>query len=1536
MKNFTFLLFAGLSLLLSLQAPASADLNDGLVLYLPFDEAPAAGAVKDESTLGNHGSVSGAVFNPTGGKLGGAYQFDGVDDFIYIPKNASLNVGAGDGLTLSAWYKTSTNSETNVQSPILEWSPGPQGPSGRAGVHLWANVYGFQWHPPTNPTGGGTGANIVAANLSFPENETNYVISTTDRPRNEWHHLVVTYDRPSQMARVYLDGIAQQQRFFDITPATDYDIYIGKRPTDYQRLMGLVDEVRVYNRALSEFEVASLYNAIHSGKMFQDFENNNGSTQYGDTWSPGTITVGLATDKAHSGARSWKISSASNWGGGNIYAQQDGRNFNVQTNRHDRLTFWVWASPQNGPQDSKRNDVAVKFFDHQNYTNGFQVWTTKLAEFQQWTELSVLFSQLPGDFNLDDIDRIEFVNFWPGTYYFDDIQVVSADRMYQSFEDDRKYRLDTEPAPRNCTASDPNSAGNCGWGWFGTVAVDNTTVKDGTQSWKVMLNDFWGGTGLKSQEKKLCMPGQCPDVIDPNPQQSFWHVAMTPSQMLSMGYDRVSFWLYSQGTNAMDNNMGIQFFDWGNYHADPIPEGFYDKQVVWSRQGATNGQWTQLWVPLDMLAPDLDFNDINKIQFQTYWPGTYYLDGIKASKPVSVIDQAVLPQGKAVWSRSLEAARYILEESAVGPNGPWTIVYSGTGNSFTLSHLSESWLRVRWESASSDSGAASYVSDYSNTVHYIAQPVLLKQASLQQGQIELRPIPQATVYEIEQSTSKNGPWFQIYRGAVPASPLAAASGKWYRARAVVLNGSNQVIDSTAWGPALSYSPNTFVKANSTVLRDQNGFGDALTLRGVNLGNAFIIEPWMLYGVSHPAVKKPGDAGYDPDVAVEDDVMFRDILTQRFGAQAVAQLMADFKEDYLKADDFDRIMRLGMNTVRLPVYYRDIRELDANLNWVGSGFNFAHVDRIIELSADRGLNVLLDLHGAPGAQSEQDNTGDKGFDKLFNDTEQIVCDGQTRTVGECYRRRTIELWQAMAARYKNNTAVVGYDLLNEPAGAQSPTILWSLYDRLYDAIRAIDPEHLIMMEGLWVDGSRWPMVDNDWDWMPDPKTYGWTNVAYQFHYYCWSCATGPTPVPPATQITLQDAFLDAKLADNTIKQSQYDVPLMIGEFVGFGVRQVWEDYLGRFDQNGISWTNWAYKTHDSPSEWGLYTHNIFNTDLPDIRNDSWEEIVRKMSMVDTANHHIPNVSLNAIMKAYLSQAANFPPVLQTIGPKSVNEGSLLSFTVSATDPEGNALTFSANPLPAGAVFNTATRTFAWTPGFNQSGTYQVNFIASDGSIQDQETVTITVNNVPVSVSGVAGVPVYFSPNSDGRADTTTVSASFNHTASWTLQIRNSSGTLVRSYSGSGTNMSQSWNGRNTSNNLVANGVYTATVTVTDAGGSVASGSTQVTKDSLAPTVSGLSDSPDPFRPSTGQTTAIRYTLSEPATVSLRIYNSGGTLVRTLVSDVYQTILSNQAVWNGRNDSNALVPAGTYTYRLWVEDRALNRTSPYPLSGTVRVK
>src|SRR3972149_785544 len=90
--------------------------------------------------------------------------------------------------------------------------------------------------------------------------------------------------------------------------------------------------------------------------------------------------------------------------------------------------------------------------------------------------------------------------------------------------------------------------------------------------------------------------------------------------------------------------------------------------------------------------------------------------------------------------------------------------------------------------------------------------------------------------------------------------------------------------------------------------------------------------------------------------------------------------------------------------------------------------------------------------------------------------------------------------------------------------------------------------------------------------------------------------------------------------------------------------------------------------------------------------------------------------------------NRSPVLDPIGAKSVNEGGNLNFTITGTDPDGDALTFSAIGLPTGATFNAATRTFDWTPGYTQSGSYNVTFAVSDSSLSDNEVVTITVNNV----------------------------------------------------------------------------------------------------------------------------------------------------------------------------------------------------------------
>jgi hypothetical protein len=91
--------------------------------------------------------------------------------------------------------------------------------------------------------------------------------------------------------------------------------------------------------------------------------------------------------------------------------------------------------------------------------------------------------------------------------------------------------------------------------------------------------------------------------------------------------------------------------------------------------------------------------------------------------------------------------------------------------------------------------------------------------------------------------------------------------------------------------------------------------------------------------------------------------------------------------------------------------------------------------------------------------------------------------------------------------------------------------------------------------------------------------------------------------------------------------------------------------------------------------------------------------------------------------------NRAPVLGSIGNKSVKEWQLLTFTISATDPDGNPLTYSASNLPSGATFSPSTRTFSWKPSYSQAGTYaNVRFSVTNGVLGDSETITITVNNV----------------------------------------------------------------------------------------------------------------------------------------------------------------------------------------------------------------
>jgi hypothetical protein len=115
----------------------------------------------------------------------------------------------------------------------------------------------------------------------------------------------------------------------------------------------------------------------------------------------------------------------------------------------------------------------------------------------------------------------------------------------------------------------------------------------------------------------------------------------------------------------------------------------------------------------------------------------------------------------------------------------------------------------------------------------------------------------------------------------------------------------------------------------------------------------------------------------------------------------------------------------------------------------------------------------------------------------------------------------------------------------------------------------------------------------------------------------------------------------------------------------------------------------------------------------------------------ANVVVGDMNGNSVPVSVVGGTASIdrPPVLNAIGNRNVNEGSTLSFILSASDADGDALTYSASNLPLGATFDPATRTFSWTPGYSQAGVYaSVHFQVSDGKMTDYEDITITVGNV----------------------------------------------------------------------------------------------------------------------------------------------------------------------------------------------------------------
>ncbi|MFH1856172.1 MAG: PQQ-binding-like beta-propeller repeat protein [Candidatus Omnitrophota bacterium] len=104
--------------------------------------------------------------------------------------------------------------------------------------------------------------------------------------------------------------------------------------------------------------------------------------------------------------------------------------------------------------------------------------------------------------------------------------------------------------------------------------------------------------------------------------------------------------------------------------------------------------------------------------------------------------------------------------------------------------------------------------------------------------------------------------------------------------------------------------------------------------------------------------------------------------------------------------------------------------------------------------------------------------------------------------------------------------------------------------------------------------------------------------------------------------------------------------------------------------------------------------------------------------------------------------NQPPFIESIEDKKANEKELLEFTVIATDPNEDVLTYSAANLPEGAVFDPETQTFSWKPTYIQAGEYKVIFKVRDNyAAEDYEGMTIEVDNVPADIVEAVSFPEY---------------------------------------------------------------------------------------------------------------------------------------------------------------------------------------------------
>jgi cell division septation protein DedD len=205
---------------------------DGLVVAYNFNEGSGT-IVRDASGHGITGNISGATWT-TGGRYGYALSYNGSSSYVDLGNPALLQITGS--MTWSAWVKPAANPPNDGQ--IVAKSNNPSG-----------------WQLKTSPDTGphNFGVAVAGANNNFAQR-----YSTTVRSLNVWYHVAGVYNAAARTLDIYVNGIRDNGVLIGTIPASQINsavnVNIGRRSGGYY-FNGIIDEMRIYNRALSQAEI---------------------------------------------------------------------------------------------------------------------------------------------------------------------------------------------------------------------------------------------------------------------------------------------------------------------------------------------------------------------------------------------------------------------------------------------------------------------------------------------------------------------------------------------------------------------------------------------------------------------------------------------------------------------------------------------------------------------------------------------------------------------------------------------------------------------------------------------------------------------------------------------------------------------------------------------------------------------------------------------------------------------------------------------------------------------------------------------------------------------------------------------------------------------------------------------------------------------------------------------------------------------------------------------------------------------------------